>query len=47
MLHTNDIFSMLMSDFVSDEKFQGVKPKNPHLLPQIKCLQTDDLWLVM
>lgn len=26
-LDTNDIFSMKMADFVSDENFQGVKPK--------------------
>lgn len=27
-LHTNNIFSMKMADLVSDENFQGVKPKN-------------------
>lgn len=26
-LHTNDIFSMEMADFVSDENFQGIKTK--------------------
>lgn len=37
-LYTNDIFSMKIADFVSDENFQGGKTKNAHFLHQVKCL---------
>lgn len=37
-LHTNDIFSMKIADFVSDGNFQGGKTKNTHFLDQVKCL---------
>lgn len=37
-LQTDDIFSMKIADFVSDENFQGGKTKTPHFLHQAKFL---------